>query len=109
MTDDSSQSKAHDDEVKEKGEETVIEGEDSKEQEGGEERGGGSNEGDEAVKEKDKEKKVDLLKVKIDSESVALNVLIGFIGLAQRRGAFAVNESAKIFEAIKFFMPEPSS
>ena len=107
MTDDSSQSKAHDDEVKEKGEETVIEGEDSKEQEGGEERGGGTNEGDEAVKEK--EKKVDLLKVKVDSESVALNVLIGFIGLAQRRGAFAVNESAKIFEAIKFFMPEPSS
>ena len=61
------------------------------------------------TKKGEKENKVDLLKVNVDSESVALNVLIGFIGLAQRRGAFAVNESAKIYEAIKLFMPDRSS
>ena len=48
---------------------------------------------------------LDLLTVKITNERVALNVLIGFIGLAQKRGTFAVNESAKIYEAIKIFLP----
>ena len=60
-------------------------------------------------KEVKKEKKVDLLTVKVESESVALNVLIGFIGIAQRRGTFAVNESAKIYEAIQFFMSATGS
>ena len=61
-------------------------------------------EGHEEEKSKKKDKKVDLLTIKVNSESVALNVLIGFIGIAQRRGVFAVNESAKIYEAIQFFM-----
>ena len=48
---------------------------------------------------------LDLLSVKVTNERVALNVLIGFIGLAQKRGTFAVNESAKLYEAIKIFLP----
>ena len=46
---------------------------------------------------------IDLLKVDIVDENTALNVLVGFLGLAQRRGVFAINESAKIFEAINKF------
>ena len=49
------------------------------------------------------EKKLNLLDVEITSENVALNVLVGFLDVAQRRGVFALNESAKIFEAIKVF------
>ena len=47
--------------------------------------------------------KIDLLQVEITNENIALNVLIGFIGLAQSRGCYALNESSKIFEAIKIF------
>lgn len=50
-----------------------------------------------------KPEKVDLLKIEIKDENTALNVLVGFLGLAQSRGTFAINESAKIFEAIKLF------
>ena len=51
--------------------------------------------------------KVDLLKVDIKDENTALNVLVGFLGLAQSRGVFAINESAKIFEAVKMFNGTP--
>ena len=44
-----------------------------------------------------------LLSTEIENQNVALNVLIGFIGIAQRRGVFAIDESAKIFECIKSF------
>ena len=37
-------------------------------------------------------------------ENVALNVLVGFVNLAQKRGVFNVQESAKIWEAIQTFM-----
>lgn len=46
---------------------------------------------------------VNLLTVSIDNENVALNVLIGFLGLAQKRGAFALNEAAKIHECVLAF------
>ena len=39
--------------------------------------------------------KINLLEVDIDSTNTALNVIVGFLGLAQKRGAFAINESAK--------------
>tara|TARA_B100001093_G_scaffold460241_1_gene473912 strand:+ start:2768 stop:2980 length:213 start_codon:yes stop_codon:yes gene_type:complete len=48
-------------------------------------------------------KQVNLLEIEIKDENTALNVIVGFLGLAQRRGAFAINESAKLFEAIKQF------
>ena len=46
---------------------------------------------------------VNLLSVPINNENDALNVLIGFLSVAQRRGVFAINESAKIFECVKKF------
>jgi len=46
---------------------------------------------------------VNLLSVPINNENDALNCLIGFLSIAQRRGIFAINESAKIFECVKKF------
>ena len=54
-------------------------------------------------KKEEKDKQIDLLTIDIKDENTALNVLVGFLGIAQRRGTFALNESAKIYEAIKMF------
>ena len=47
--------------------------------------------------------KTKLVNATISDQHIALNVLVGFIGVAQRRGAFALDESAKIYECIKMF------
>lgn len=44
-----------------------------------------------------------LLNMNITDQNVALNCLIGYIGLAQKRGVFAIDESAKLYECIKQF------
>ena len=44
-----------------------------------------------------------LLDVNITNEHSALNVIVGFLSVAQKRGAFAINESAKLYECIKVF------
>jgi len=46
---------------------------------------------------------INLLKVDVTDANTALNVMVGFLGLAQKRGAFAINESAKIYECINKF------
>ena len=47
------------------------------------------------------QQQVNLLEVAITDENTALNVIVGFLGLAQKRGTFAINEAAKIYECIK--------
>ncbi len=54
------------------------------------------------------EKKVNLDDLKVDNQEMALNLMGQFLELAQKRGAFNFQESAKIYECIKFFIP-PSS
>lgn len=44
-----------------------------------------------------------LVDVDITDENIALNVMVGFLNLAQRKGAFAFDESAKIWECINRF------
>lgn len=44
-----------------------------------------------------------LVNIEITDENVALNVLVGFLELAQRRGVYAFDESTKILECIKKF------
>ena len=51
--------------------------------------------------------KVDLLKVDIKDENTALNVLVGFLGLAQSRGVLQLMNLQKFFEAIKMFNGTP--
>lgn len=52
---------------------------------------------------------VNLLDVPINGEVDALNVIVGFLGIAQRRGCFAINESAKIYDCVQMFNKTPKS
>lgn len=45
-----------------------------------------------------------LADVEIIDENTALNVMVSFIHLAQKRGAFNLQESAKAWECVKVFM-----
>lgn len=53
--------------------------------------------------EEDKSNQVNILDVEITNENVALNVLVTFVNVAQKRGVFSMNESAKIWECIQKF------
>jgi len=55
------------------------------------------------------QQQVNLLDVNITDENTALNVIVGFLGLAQKRGAFAINEAAKIYECVKLFQRPTSN
>jgi hypothetical protein len=50
----------------------------------------------------------DLLNIPVTNENVALNVLVSFLNLAQKRGAFSFDESAKIWECIQKFLQRPT-
>lgn len=53
----------------------------------------------------DEEKKpqIRLVDVTISNEIDALNLIVSFLGLAQKRGAYTIDEAAKIWECIKKF------
>jgi len=51
----------------------------------------------------EEKKQVRLADIPITDENAALNVVISFLHLAQRRGAFQFDESAKILECVRFF------
>lgn len=46
---------------------------------------------------------INVLDVPVTNENVALNILVTFVNLAQKRGAFNLKESAKIWECIEKF------
>lgn len=46
---------------------------------------------------------IKLVDIEVKDENMALNVMVNFLGLAQKRGAFSFDESAKIWECIKMF------
>ena len=54
------------------------------------------------------DKQPNLLDIEITDENVALNVMVMFLNLAQNRGAFRIDESAKIYECIKTFQKTQS-
>jgi hypothetical protein len=49
------------------------------------------------------QKDVKLVDVQVSNENVALNLMVSFLSLAQRRGCFSFDESAKIWECMKMF------
>jgi len=44
-----------------------------------------------------------LVNVPVTDENTALNLMVNFLTLAHKRGAFGLDESAKIWECIKMF------
>lgn len=58
---------------------------------------------EEENKVEEKPKEVKLTEIPIVDENVALNVIVSFLNLGQRRGVFNIEESAKIWECIRKF------
>jgi hypothetical protein len=48
-------------------------------------------------------KQVRLVDVPLNTQSDALQLIVTFLHLAQKRGAFTLDESAKLWECIKMF------
>ena len=46
---------------------------------------------------------VRIVDVAVTDENTALNVMVSFLSMAQKRGAFGIDEAAKIWECIKVF------
>lgn len=53
------------------------------------------------------QKEVRLVDIPITDENTALNVMVSFLSLAHKRGAFGIDESAKIWECIRMFQKPP--
>ena len=56
------------------------------------------------VKPAAEQQRINLADIKITDQNMALNILVGFLNIAQRRGAFGMDESAKVWEAVKWFV-----
>jgi hypothetical protein len=53
---------------------------------------------------------ISLTEVEVTNSNIAFNVIVSFLTVAQKRGTFSINESAKIWECLKFFLtPEQLS
>ena len=50
-----------------------------------------------------------LTEIPVNDDNTALNLMVGFLDTAQKRGAFSLDESAKIWECVKRFIQKPSS
>jgi len=50
------------------------------------------------------EPQVLLTDIPVTNDNVALNIMVAFLDAAQKRGAFSINESAKIWECIQRFI-----
>lgn len=49
------------------------------------------------------QREVRLTDVPVNDENTALNLMVSFLSVAQKRGAFTIDESAKIWECIRIF------
>jgi len=55
------------------------------------------------------QQEVRLADVEVTDENMALNILISFLGVAQKRGTFSIAESAKIYECIQKFISKATA
>jgi hypothetical protein len=53
--------------------------------------------------EQDNDTDKKLVDMPVNDENAALNLLVGFIFLAHKRGVFSLEESSKIWECVKKF------
>ncbi len=61
-----------------------------------------------ATAEETSKPKARLVDMPVTNANEALNMLVTFLNLAQKRGAFTIDESAKIWSCIQFFNPTTS-
>ena len=53
----------------------------------------------------EKEEGVPILSVPIKDQDTALKLMVQFLEIANRRGAFSIAESSKIHQCVKMFIP----
>jgi len=53
--------------------------------------------------DQEQKKQVRLVDVPVTNQNEALQLIVTFLNLAQKRGSFTLDESAKIWECVKFF------
>jgi hypothetical protein len=59
------------------------------------------------AEDKPKETPIRFVDIDVTDDNVALNLMVAFLNMAQRRGAYSMDESAKIWECVKrFIKPE---
>ncbi len=49
------------------------------------------------------QRQVSLTQIPVNTENDALNMLVAFLQVAQKRGAFSLEEAGKIMESVNFF------
>ena len=49
-------------------------------------------------------REVSVVDVPVTNENIALNVMVALLNMAQRRGVFTMQESAKAWECVKVFV-----
>ena len=52
------------------------------------------------------EQQIRFVDIEVTSDNVALNIMVGFLNMAQRRGAYSMDESAKIWECVQRFIKQ---
>ena len=50
------------------------------------------------------QKDMRLVDIKVTDDNVALNLMVSFLNLAQKRGAFGLDESSKIWDCVNRFI-----
>ena len=55
------------------------------------------------AQEKPTQEPVSITSIPVNDENTALNMLVQFVHIAQKRGAFNIQESAKIWECVSKF------
>jgi hypothetical protein len=52
------------------------------------------------------QEQVNVLDVEVKDENTALNIMVTFLNAAQRRGAYSMPESAKLWECVRVFQKQ---
>jgi hypothetical protein len=52
------------------------------------------------------EQQIRFVDVEVSSDNIALNLMVAFLNMAQRRGAYSMDESSKIWECVRRFIKQ---
>ena len=52
------------------------------------------------------QQQLNITSIEVQNENVALNLMVSFLQLGHNRGAYSLEESAKILECIKMFLKQ---
>jgi len=52
------------------------------------------------------EQQIRFVDVEVTNDNIALNLMVAFLNMAQRRGAFSMDESSKIWECVRRFIKQ---